>query len=168
MKRRLITYVALCVATGPAQKRHPDMNISVDLLGFLDHFVFICSILGCFIAVSSDVARGWHRWNRSAYDSYSPNLLFRPGDSGPKEAGPEAWRNGLLKVEELRKGKNTHNNRMIECLYCIYIYTYCVYNYKQCIIHTWFHVVSTSFELLIWFEIPSESFQACWHHLASG
>ena len=23
-------------------------------------------------------------------------LVFRPGDSGPKEAGPEAWPNGLI------------------------------------------------------------------------
>ena len=48
-----------CVATGPAQNRHPHPTLSVNLGSFLDRFVFICSILGCFISVlSEDVGKG--------------------------------------------------------------------------------------------------------------
>lgn len=50
-----------------------------------------------------------------------------------------------------KKNTQQQNDRMF-ILY-IYIHSIYLFNYKQCIIHTWFHVVSTSFELLIWFEI---------------
>ena len=93
-------------------------------------------------------------------------LVFRPGDSGPKEAGPEAWPNGLLKVEKLRKEKTQQTAEpesiFMHFLMICWMFMLCSCSSLYCLFVSLYFLL---FLLLLdswWLGIPSESFQARW------
>ena len=162
MKRRLCGFVC---SDGTRPKATPRLEHV-----FLDRFILISSILGCFITIHYRVKWWCGRWLAHMAQICSwllfPPTGCRPGDSGPKEAGPEAWPNGLLKVEKLRKEKTQQTAEsesfFMHFLMICWMFMLCSCSSLYCLFVSLYFLL---FLLLLdswWLGIPCESFQARW------